>query len=93
MTHLLTKTNGKPWSIDGFRHLIGDTLTEMGFDDYTPHGLRKNAVGELLEAGCTVAETAAITGQSFQVVEHYAKDVRQAMLADEAINKWWENRK
>lgn len=37
-----------------------------------PHGLRKNAVNALLEAGCTIAEVSAITGQTHQVVEHYA---------------------
>ena len=35
------------------------------------HGLRKSAVVMLLEAGCTTAEVAAITGQSFDMVEHY----------------------
>lgn len=31
---------------------------------------RKNT---LLEVGCAVAETAAISGQSLQMVEHYAE--------------------
>jgi hypothetical protein len=34
------------------------------------HGLRKSAVVFLLETGCTDAETAAITGQSRDMVEH-----------------------
>lgn len=52
-----------------------------------PHGLRKNAVNALLEAGCTVAETASITGQSYKVVEHYAKQINQRRMAKAAILK------
>lgn len=53
-----------------------------------PHGLRKNAVIALLEAGCTVAETAAITGQTFNIVEKYAAQVDQRRLGDAAILKF-----
>jgi integrase len=53
-----------------------------------PHGLRKNAVIALLECGCSVAETAAISGQTMQMVEHYAKDRDQAKLASAAILRW-----
>lgn len=42
----------------------------------------------LLEAGCTDAEVAAITGQSRQMVEHYARLVNQERLARTAILKW-----
>ncbi len=52
------------------------------------HGLRKSAVVFLLEAGCTDAEVAAITGQSRQMVEHYAKQVNQRKLAATAMSKW-----
>ena len=52
------------------------------------HGLRKSAVVFLLEAGCTDAETAAITGQSRDMVENYAKQVNQKRLAAAAILKW-----
>lgn len=53
-----------------------------------PHGLRKNAVITLLEVGCSVAETAAISGQSLKMVEHYAKQRNQKKLADAAILRW-----
>lgn len=56
-----------------------------------PHGLRKNAVNALLEAGCTIAETGSITGQSFRIVEKYARRVSQHKLGDAAILKL-ENR-
>jgi hypothetical protein len=48
----------------------------------------KSAVVMLLQAGCTTAEVAAITGQSFDMVEHYAKQVNQKKLAAAAILKW-----
>ena len=52
------------------------------------HGLRKSAVVFLLEAGCTDAEVAAITGQSRQMIEHYSRQVNQKKLAARAILKW-----
>ncbi|MCH2487503.1 MAG: tyrosine-type recombinase/integrase [Erythrobacter sp.] len=52
-----------------------------------PHGLRKNAVNALLEAGCTVPEVSAITGQTHQVVEHYAARVNRRKLGGAAILK------
>ena len=42
----------------------------------------------LLEAGCSDAEVAAITGQSRQMVEHYGRQVSQRKLAASAILKW-----
>ena len=52
------------------------------------HGLRKSPVVFLLEAGCTDAEVAAVTGQSRQMVEHYSRQVNQRKLAARAILKW-----
>lgn len=59
--------------------------------DLVPHGLRKNAVIALLEAGCSIAETASISGQTFQMVEHYAKLRDQGKLATAAVLKWEGN--
>jgi len=42
----------------------------------------------LLEVGCTTAEVQAITGQSIEMVEHYARQVNQRKLAASAILKW-----
>ena len=53
-----------------------------------PHGLRKNAVIELLGARCSIAETSAISGQSLQMVEYYARQRNQAELGSAAILKW-----
>lgn len=57
-----------------------------------PHGLRKNAVNELLRAGCSVAETSAITGQTYQLVEYYARQINQEAMARQAMGKWNEHR-
>lgn len=56
-----------------------------------PHGLRKNAVNALLESGCSTAETAAISGQSLQMVEYYAKRRSQKKLGRSAMLKWQKN--
>jgi integrase len=58
-----------------------------------PHGLRKNAVIALLEEGCTVPEVSAITGQTFQVVEHYAAKVNNDRLGQAAMLKFEARRK
>jgi hypothetical protein len=42
----------------------------------------------LLEAGCTDAEVAAITGQSRDMIIHYSMMVNQRRLARSAILKW-----
>lgn len=52
------------------------------------HGLRKNAVNALLEAGCSVGETAAISGQSLAMVEHYARRRNNRKLGTAAIGRW-----
>lgn len=42
----------------------------------------------LLEAGCTDAEVAAITGQSREMIVHYSIMVNQRKFARSAIIKW-----
>jgi len=86
-TTILTSTDGTPWTGSGFN---------SSWRKYRPpqtrgwvfHGLRKSAVVTLLECGCTDAEVASITGQSRQMVEHYAREVNQSKLATAAIYKW-----
>lgn len=68
-------------------------LKEAGF---VFHGLRKNAVNMLLEAGCTEAEVSAIVEMSEQMVRHYSRDVNKRRLARSAMRKleegWAETR-
>lgn len=69
-------------------------LKEAGF---VFHGLRKNAVNMLLEAGCTEAEVSAIVEMSEQMVRYYSRDVDKRRLARSAMRKledgWAETRK
>jgi integrase len=89
---ILVNRRGKPWST-GFRSAWQDAMNADAFADFRArrlvfHGLRKTAVNFLLEAGATVPQTAAVTGQSHQMVAHYAKGVDQGKLASAAILKW-----
>ncbi len=92
-TSILTSTRGTPWTGDGFRASWGKEMKRSCMKPLKEaglvfHGLRKSAVVFLLEAGCTDAEVSAITGQSRQMVEHYARQVNQRKLAAAAVLKW-----
>jgi hypothetical protein len=49
------------------------------------HGLRKNAVINLLEVGCTPHQVGSICNMSTQMVEHYGQEVSSRALARDAI--------
>ncbi|MDG4560687.1 MAG: tyrosine-type recombinase/integrase [Candidatus Competibacter sp.] len=90
---ILTGERGGAWTEDGFRSVWGRQLNDerlavLRRRRLVYHGLRKSAVVMLLEAGCTDAEVAAITGQTRDMVEHYAREVNQKRLAAAAILKW-----
>jgi integrase len=89
--NILTNTRGIPWR--GFQMAWGDNKPKLVVErGLVFHGLRKSAVVTLLEAGCTEAEVAAVTGQSMQMVAHYAKQVNQKKLARAAVLKWEQSR-
>ena len=82
---IFTNSRDRAWTRDGFKAAWQDELNRSEMAALRErrlvfHGLRKSAVVFLLEAGCSDAETAAITGQSRDVVEHYAKQVNQRRL-------------
>jgi integrase len=92
-TAILTNRRGTPWTADGLRSSWGkeldrDIMAPIRDTGLVFHDLRKSAVVFLLEAGCTDAEVSAITGQSRQMVEHYARQVNQKKLAAAAVLKW-----
>ena len=94
---ILSNQDGAPWTTDGFKSQWGhqmDCMSLLGGELYglVFHGLRKSAVCFLLEAGCTVAETQSITGQSMQMVEHYAAMMNRRKLAASAMLKWEASR-
>ncbi|MDW9445623.1 tyrosine-type recombinase/integrase [Sinorhizobium meliloti] len=49
------------------------------------HGLRKNAVINLLEVGCTENQAGAICNMSAQMVQHYGREVALRSLAKDAM--------
>jgi integrase len=93
---ILSSSRREPWTPGGFRSSwlanLKGPLAPIREAGLVFHGLRKSAVVTLLEAGCTDAETAAITGQSRQMIEHYSRQVNQKKLAAAAILKWEQSR-
>jgi integrase len=84
---ILTSSNGQPWSRAGLRHKLQAWAKERGHK-VVPHGLRKNAVISLLEAGCTEAEVQGITDQTLPIIQHYAKKVNKLTLGRAAVVKF-----
>lgn len=85
-TTILANANGQPWTQGGLRQKLQAWAKARGHH-VVPHGLRKNAVISLLEAGCTVAEVSGITDQTFQLIEHYAAKVNKLHLGRAAVVK------
>lgn len=81
-----------PVGPDRLRTILQKFTAGLGVET-VPHGLRKNAVNALLEAGCTIAETTAITGQTHQTVEHYAAQVNRRTLGKSAVVKFDQARR
>jgi integrase len=77
---------GKPMKEQALRLRLQKWARAQGAE-IVPHGLRKSAVNALLVAGCSTAEVSAITGQSLQMIEHYAKQRDRADLAESAVIK------
>ena len=89
-TIILTNSEGKPWTSDGFRASWGKACKRAGVVGLTFHDLRGTAVTRLAIAGCTEAEIATITGHSLRGVRaildtHYLIAIRK--LGDSAITK------
>ena len=87
---ILTSTESKPWTADGFRSSWRKACSSAGITGLTFHDLRGTAVTRLAVAGCTEAEIAAITGHSLRDVAvildaHYLH--RDPALAESAIRK------
>jgi integrase len=82
---ILVNSRGRPWTRDGFK-ATWNKMRPAGAPAF--HGLRKSAVVMLLEAGCSDAEVRSITGQSQEMIEHYARMVNQGRLASAAMQKW-----
>lgn len=83
---IVAKRNGQPYTDDGFATIWHRAQKEIGCDGLPFHGLRKNAVNALFEAGCTVKQVQAITGHTtLEMVERYGKKAEQKRLARSAM--------
>jgi integrase len=89
-TLILTSTDNRPWTSDGFRASWRKACAVAGVTGVTFHDLRGTAVTRLALAGCTEAEIASITGHALKDVgaildAHYLH--RDPELAGKAIAK------
>jgi integrase len=87
---ILTSTDKRPWTPDGFRASWGKACKKAGIADVTFNDLRGTAVTRLALVDCTEAQIASITGHSLRDVRsildaHYLH--RDFELARTAINK------
>ena len=89
---ILCSSRLEPWTPGGFRSSwlanLKGPLAPIREGGFVFHGLRKSAVVTLLKAGCTDAETAAITGQSRPSAFSTLDRSTQKKLAAAAILKW-----
>jgi integrase len=89
-TIILTNSEGRPWTSDGFRASWRKAQAAAGVRDVTFHDLRGTAVTRLALVGATEAEIANITGHSLRDVHaildaHYL--ARDPALGENAIRK------
>jgi integrase len=89
-TIILTNSDGKPWTSDGFRASWRKACKIAGVRGVTFHDLRGTAVTRLALVGATEAEIANITGHSLRDVHaildmHYL--ARDPALGENAIRK------
>ena len=89
-TIILTNSDNKPWTSDGFRASWGKACKLAGVVGVTFNDLRGTALTRLALVGATEAEIATITGHSLRGVRaildtHYLS--RDPKLGDSAISK------
>lgn len=88
LTHLLTNARGQPfkWGLTDF---IERAVELAGLPSACKaHGLRKAGLRRLAEAGCTVNQMKAVSGQkTLAVLQEYIEDADQKRLAKAAIAK------
>jgi integrase len=85
---VLVNDIGTPWrTANVLAQAFGDELKKVGLGGLVFHGLRKTCAVLLAEAGATTKQIGAVTGQSDQMVSHYAKLAERGGLARQAITK------
>ena len=88
-THILTMSNGEPFSADTFRcRFRRERIAASLPNDVVFHGLRKLMAVSLSEGGASTQEIMAVGGwKTAKQVSHYCKGARQKVLAGSAIGK------
>ena len=85
---LVPTARGRQMNKDSLSHGLQKECRRLGIEPNPPlHGLRRNAIIRLLEAGCSREEVMAITDQSKRMVEYYAGRRHKRVLAESAILK------
>jgi len=89
-TIILTNSEAKPWTSDGFRASWREACAKAGIVGLTFHDLRGSAVVRLALANATVPEIATVTGLSLHDVHaildmHYL--ARDPALGENAVRK------
>lgn len=84
--HLIAKTLHEPVGYDGVEKAFRRWRAGLGdrARPYSLHGLRKLAIVELAEAGCSDAEIQAVTGQSAEMVAYYRSRASRRRLSKAA---------
>lgn len=87
--YLLTTSRGNPWQYRNWGERFRAERSKFNLDaSLVTHGLRKNAVHQLLLAGCSHKQVGSITGQTQQTVEYYARQIDQRAMAKDAMKMW-----
>ncbi|ARE38319.1 Phage related integrase [Rhodovulum sp. P5] len=92
--HLLAKNLTQPKGYDAVEKKFRawrETLGEAA-KPFTLHGLRKLAIIQLAEAGCSDAEIQAVTNQSAEMVAYYRKRADRKRLSRNAQNRRDQNK-
>jgi integrase len=90
---ILTSTDKRPWTPDGFRASWGKACAKAGIIGVTLNDLRGTAVTRLALAQCTEAEIATLTGHSLRDVRtildsHYLHRDRHLPRVQSGSSKW-----
>ena len=88
--YLVSQEDGRPYSREKMRAICAGIRKEAGLDHLQQRDLRRTAVVNLAEAGCTTPEIAAITGHSIDQTAAILEDYLPPTLpmARAAIAKW-----
>lgn len=91
--HVVTNSRGRPYTYESFKRMFADA-TGAAKVTATFHGLRARLATDLIEAGASPDETAAVTGHSTPAqLRTYTAERDRARLADQAFARTGTERK